>query len=163
MTAGTIRQTQGSLFPGVSPACEDVNVTAVCLLLADGGARGGLCGSRPGRLPVRSGFIRQRLHGGCCLHAPRHGHRNRKRSSLSEPSPPTPIHIPNPRRLDLTRPLSPSTVPSTGPECLVATRSGFMHHGKPTVQEKKGPMKPRHNLFNNPYPCWQNAATAAYF
>lgn len=49
-------------------------------------------------------------------------------------------------------------------ECLVAAHSGFTHHAEsPQCRKKKGPMKPRHNLFNNPYPCWQNAATAAYF
>lgn len=61
--------------------CEELlNVSAV-RVLADGGLRGGFGSGRPGRLPVRSGFIRQRFNRGCSLHAPWHGYWNRKHVS----------------------------------------------------------------------------------
>lgn len=47
-------------------------------VLADGGLCGGFCSSWPGRLPIRSGFIRQCFNRGCSLHAPWHGHWNCK-------------------------------------------------------------------------------------
>lgn len=56
------------------------------------------------------------------------------------------------------------TVPSTGtaPQrpLTVVSRVLQKAHG---AGKKRGPTEPRLNLFNNPYPCWQDAATAASF
>lgn len=75
---------QGPLFLcfiwGEGACVELLNASAV-RVLADGGLCGGFGSGRPGRLPVRSGFIRQCFNRGCSLHAPWHGYWNRKHVS----------------------------------------------------------------------------------
>lgn len=75
-----------TFVPGASPEVRPArrrSMSPLCVL-ADGGLRGGLGGSWPGRLPVRSGFVWQRLNRGCSLHAQRHGYPNSEYVSLTD-------------------------------------------------------------------------------
>lgn len=74
----TIQREQGSLFLYFPPEVKKLNVPVV----ADGGLGGGFCSSGPWRLPVCRRFIGECFHRGCCLHAPRHGHRNGTYASI---------------------------------------------------------------------------------